>query len=69
MVKAIFGDAVRSRCQPAMVNEALIKWLCHNIRVAHQAMVESGIKAEFWRDDQDSQPDDGPVILSLVRHG
>jgi transposase len=50
MVKAKFGDAVRSRCQVAMVNEALIKCLCHNICVVHQAMVELGIKAEFWPD-------------------
>jgi transposase len=48
MVKAKFRDDVRSRTDTAMKNEVLLKFLCHNIVVVHQAIVELGIEAEFW---------------------
>jgi transposase len=48
MVKAKFRDDVRSRTDTAMKNEVLLKFLCHNIVVVHQAVVELGIEAEFW---------------------
>ena len=31
MVKAKFGDALRSKTDTAMVNECLAKLLCHNL--------------------------------------
>jgi transposase len=48
MVKAKFRDHVRSRTDTAMKNEVLLKFLCHNIVVVHQAIIELGIEAEFW---------------------
>jgi transposase len=48
MVKAKFRDDVRSRTDTAMKNEVLLKFLCHNVVVVHQAVIELGIEAEFW---------------------
>jgi hypothetical protein len=48
MVKAKFGDALRSKTDTAMVNEALCKVLCHNICVLVQSHYELGIEATFW---------------------
>lgn len=48
MIKAKFRDHVRSRTDRAMKNEVLCKFLCHNIVVVHQSMIELGIEAEFW---------------------
>jgi transposase len=48
MVKAKFADSVRSKTDVAMKNEVLCKFLCHNVVVVHQAMIELGIDGEFW---------------------
>jgi transposase len=48
MVKAKFRDDVRSRTDTAMKNEVLLKLLCHNVVVVHQATIELGIEATFW---------------------
>jgi transposase len=48
MVKAKFGDGVRSKNDVAVKNEVLLKFLCHNIVVVHQAIIELGIEATFW---------------------
>lgn len=48
MVKAKFRDHVRSKNDVAMKNEVLLKFLCHNIVVVHQAIIELGIEATFW---------------------
>lgn len=52
MVKAKFRDDVRSRTDTAMKNEVLLKFLCHNIVVVHQVIIELGIKSEFWPRDK-----------------
>jgi transposase/predicted nucleic acid-binding Zn finger protein len=48
MIKAKFGDALRSRTRTAQVNEALCKVLCHNIVVLIQSMFKLGLKPKFW---------------------
>jgi transposase len=48
MVKAKFGDGVRSKTAVAMANEALVKVLLHNLCVVHQSHIELGIETEFW---------------------
>jgi hypothetical protein len=48
MVKAKFGDAVRSKTDTALKNEVLLKLLCHNVVVVHQAVAELGIEPVFW---------------------
>jgi transposase len=67
-VKRKFGDHIRSKTITAGTNEVLCKLLCQNIWAVILSQAELGIEAEFWQDEQDSHPDDGPVILSLARH-
>jgi len=48
MIKAKFGDSVRSKTDTAMKNEVLAKILCHNIcRVVH-SMYDLGVHPSFW---------------------
>jgi transposase len=47
MIKAKFGDYVRSRTEIAMRNEALCKILCHNICCLISAMHELGIEPQL----------------------
>jgi hypothetical protein len=47
MMKAKFGDALRSKTDTVLVNELLCKVLCHNICVVIQSMYELGIEADF----------------------
>jgi transposase len=47
MIKAKFGDALRSKTDTALTNELLCKVLCHNICVLIQSMYELGIPVEL----------------------
>ena len=47
MIKRKFGDALRSKGDTAMVNEALRKILCHNIVVVIQEVYGLGIRPNF----------------------
>jgi len=51
MIKAKFGDSLRSKSDTAMANEALCKVLCHNLCCLIQSMYELGIKTQFWGED------------------
>jgi transposase len=48
MIKRKFGDAVRSKTDVAMANEALCKVLCHNLVVLIHEVQELGIEPTFW---------------------
>lgn len=48
MIKAKFGDSLRSKTKTAQVNEALCKILCHNLCCLIQSIFEFDIKPEFW---------------------
>ncbi len=48
MIKAKFGDGLRSKTKTAQVNEALCKVLCHNICCVIQSIFELGIEPTFW---------------------
>jgi len=48
MIKAKFGDHVRSKTDVAMMNECLCKIICHNICCLIQESYELGISADFW---------------------
>ena len=50
MVKAKFRDNVRSKCDVAMKNEVLCKFLCHNICCVIMSQAELGIEPVFWKD-------------------
>jgi transposase len=54
MIKAKFGDHVRSKSDAAMINEALCKVLCHNVVVLIQSACELGIEATFWQKAPDA---------------
>jgi transposase len=47
MIKAKFGSALRSKTDTALVNELLLKVLCHNICCVIQSMHELGISPMF----------------------
>jgi transposase len=64
-VKRKFGDSLRSRNDVAMVNEALCKFLCHNLCCVILSQIELGIEATFWDDKQEGQRD----VLPLVSRG
>jgi hypothetical protein len=49
MIKAKFGDSLRSKTDVAMMNEALFKVLCHNVAVLIQSACGLGIEATFWK--------------------
>ena len=48
MIKAKFGDSLRSKTKTAQVNEALCKILCHNICCLIQSIFEFNIEPTFW---------------------
>ena len=61
MIKAKFGDKVRSKTDTARVNEALMKVLCHNICVLIKAMYMLGITPVF---DQPGPADDAGLAAN-----
>ena len=50
MIKAKFGQRLRSLTLTAQINEALCKVLCHNLCVVIQSVHELGIEATFGAD-------------------
>jgi transposase len=50
MIKAKFGDRLRSKTRTAQINEALCKVLAHNLCVLIQSIYELGIEPTFWAD-------------------
>jgi transposase len=50
MIKAKFGDSLRSKTKTAQINEALCKVLCHNIVCLIQSMFELDVKPDFWQE-------------------
>jgi transposase len=55
MIKAKFGDHVRSKSDTAMVNEVLCKIVCHNICCLIQESHELGIDTAFWAETSPAQ--------------
>ena len=48
MIKAKFGERLRSKTHTAQVNEVLCKILCHNVCCLIQSVYELGIEPTFW---------------------
>ena len=48
MIRRKFGDALRSKTDVAVANEALAKVLAHNLVVLIHEMYELGIDPVFW---------------------
>ena len=53
MIKAKFGDSLRSKTKTAQINEALCKVLAHNLCCLIQSMFELEIKPDFWSAAED----------------
>src|SRR5204862_5907950 len=51
MLKAKFGDSVRSKTDTAMKNEVLCKIICHNICCLISAMFELNLDPIFWTEN------------------
>ena len=65
MVKAKFGGSVRAKTPTAQVNEALLKFLCHNIVVLIQSIYELDLEPVFWQDCLKSH--DAAPNVALIR--
>ena len=50
MIKAKFGDRLRSKTKTAQMNEALCKVLAHNLCCLITSMYELGIEPTFWEE-------------------
>lgn len=48
MIKAKFGDGLRSKTQTSQFNEVLCKILCHNVCCLIQSIYELGVEPAFW---------------------
>jgi transposase len=66
MVKAKFGDSVRSKGDVAMKNEVLCKILLHNLCCLIQSQCELGIEPVFWGKEKASEPAPEPVVSSTA---
>lgn len=52
MIKAKFGDSLRSKTKTAQINEALCEILAHNICCLILSMFELSVKPEFWANEK-----------------
>jgi len=50
MIKAKFGERLRSRTKTAQINEVLCKVLCHNLCCLIQSIYELGVEPTFWNE-------------------
>jgi hypothetical protein len=51
MIKAKFGERLRSKGETAQVNELLCKILSHNLCCLISSMYELGVDPNFWADE------------------
>jgi transposase len=52
MIKAKFGERLRSKSVVAQTNEVLCKVLCHNLCCVIQSIYELGVEPTFWEEGQ-----------------
>ena len=52
MIKAKFGERIRSQTKTSQTNEVLCKVLCHNLCCCIQSMYELGVDVEFWAENE-----------------
>jgi transposase len=55
MIKAKFGERLRSKTDTAQANEMLLKVVCHNVCCLIRSMHELGIEPTFWANDAPAQ--------------
>lgn len=51
MIKAKFGEKLKSKTDKAQINELLCKVLCHNLCCVIQSIYELGIETEFYQEN------------------
>lgn len=51
MIKAKFGERLRSKTKTAQINEVPCKLLCHNMCCVIQSMYELGVEPDFWKEN------------------
>lgn len=51
MIKAKFGERIKSKTDTGQINELLCKVLCHNLCCLIQSMYELGVDVEFWAEN------------------
>ncbi len=66
MVKAKFGDSVRSRTETAMRNEVYCKFIAHNTCCVLKSQVELGIEPVFWGE---KKTEDAAMTETLATRG
>ncbi len=52
MIKAKFGERIKSKTAISQTNEALCKILCHNLCCVVQSIYELGIEPDFWTENR-----------------
>jgi hypothetical protein len=55
MIKAKFGERLRSKTEVAQTNEILLKIVCHNDGCVIRSMHELGLEPTFWANDAPAQ--------------
>ena len=55
MIKAKFGERLRSKAEVAQTNEMLLKIACHNICCVIRSMHELGLEPTFWAKEAPAQ--------------
>jgi transposase len=55
MIKAKFGERLRSKTDTAQANEMLLKVVCHNVCCLIRSMHELGLEPTFWANDAPAQ--------------
>jgi hypothetical protein len=55
MIKAKFGERLRSKTETAQTNEMLLKVICHNVCCLIRSMHELGLEPTFWANDAPAQ--------------
>jgi hypothetical protein len=62
MIKARFGERLRSKTRTAQVNELLLKVLCNNLCMIVQCVFKMGIEPVFWPDDFSGESTNDPKL-------
>jgi len=65
MIKAKFGDSVRSRTDTAMRNEVYCKFIAHNICCVLMSQVELGIEPIFWSEQQTESKTESAAAVTV----
>jgi transposase len=52
MIKARFGERLRSKTKEAQTNEAILKVVCHNLCVLVQSIYELNLEPVFWQEGE-----------------